>query len=57
MQKLYYSKGNYYIEYMDAVLGIPSYERVNLMGPVERGWTHFLIEDLPGGVKLITKMP
>lgn len=57
MQRLYYRKGRYYAEYSDAVSGIPSYERVSLMGPMERGWTHFLIEDLPGGVKLITKMP
>lgn len=57
VQKLYYRKRRYYTEYKDAVLGIPSYERVSLMGPVERGWTHFLIEDLPGSVKLITKMP
>lgn len=57
MQRLYYRKGRYYTEYSDAVSGIPSYERVSLMGPMERGWTHFMIEDLPGGVKLITKMP
>ena len=57
MQELYYSKGRYYTEYKDAVSGVPSYERVSLMGPMERGWTHFTVEDLPGGVKLITKMP
>ena len=57
MQRLYYRKGRYYAEYSDAVSGIPSYERVDLRGPMERGWTHFMIEDLPGGVKLITKMP
>ena len=41
----------------DAVSGVPSFERVELMGPRERGWRRFRMEDLPGGVIMITKMP
>lgn len=63
MDVLYSRKGQtgphrrYYAGYDDAVSGIPSFERVELMGPRERGWRRFRMEDLPGGVIMITKMP
>ncbi len=63
MDALYTRKGQigphrrYYAEYSDAVSGVPSFERVELMGPRERGWRRFRMEDLPGGVIMITKMP
>lgn len=51
------TRRRYYAEYSDAVSGVPSFERVVLMGPRERGWARFKMEDLPSGVIAITKMP
>ena len=55
VQKLYYRNRRYYTEYKDAVSGIPSFEHVALMGPMERGWERFTMQDLPGGVIMIKK--
>ena len=61
MKELYTRKGQmgprrrYYAEYADALLDVPSYERVELKGPMDQGWRRFLIEDLPGGVIKITR--
>lgn len=61
MKELYTRKGQmgrdrrYYAEYADALSEVPSYERVTLMGPRERGWKRFIMQDLPGGVIKITK--
>ena len=63
MKELYTRKGQmgrdrrYYAEYADALSDVPSYERVSLMGPMDRDWRRFLIEDLPGGVIKITRLP
>ena len=62
MQELYYRKGQkdqhrYYATYSDAASGVPSFEHVALMGPMERGWERFTMQDLPGGVIMIKKMP
>ena len=63
MKELYTRKGQtgprrrYYAEYGDAISGVPSFERVTLMGPRERGWERFVMRDLPGGVIKITKTP
>lgn len=61
VKELYTRKGQtgprrrYYAEYGDAISDVPSFERVTLMGPRERGWERFVMRDLPGGVIKITR--
>ncbi len=63
MRELYTRKGQmgrdrrFYAEYADALSDVPSYERVSLKGPMARGWKRFKIQDLPGGVIKISRLP
>ncbi len=63
MRELYTRKGQmgrdrrFYAEYADALSDVPSYERVSLKGPIDQGWKRFKIQDLPGGVIKISRLP
>lgn len=57
MDELYFRKGKYYTEYRDAISGVPSFETGRVTNPFERKWKHFMMQELPGGVVMIVKMP
>lgn len=56
--RLFYRNCVYYTRYLNAVFQLPSiYDWRAQEGPRGLGWTHFMIEDRPLGICVITEMP
>lgn len=58
MRRMFHRNGWYYANYLNAIFQIPSIHDLGIQGgPKRAGWMHFMMEDRPFGICVITKMP
>lgn len=57
-QRMFYRNGWYYANFLNAVFQVPSIHDLYIQGgPRGQEWRHFLMENRPLGISMVTKMP
>ncbi|MCI8814893.1 MAG: hypothetical protein HFH61_06465 [Lachnospiraceae bacterium] len=57
MEVIFCKKGWRYTAYLNALLELPSRRNLYVPGAMDRGWKHFYMRQLPGGVSMAIKIP